>query len=144
MKAHIFTLLMILGIGLISSCNNEDDNSSQEKNIEGTWYLTNVRDGYGGVVSTDYQKGDIKWVFKQTNNTLVIENNIGSDNNLFLQSGIYNYNIVDYNYYTENDRVDSQIMILENEITMIILPTNNSLKILETNITHGRTAEFKR
>ena len=75
MKAKIFTLLMILGIGLISSCNN-DDNSSQENTIGGTWYLTNVKGGYGGVVSTDYQKGDIKWDFKQTDNTLIIENNI--------------------------------------------------------------------
>ena len=96
------------------------------------------------MVSTDYQKGDIKWVFNQTKNTLVIENNIESDDNLFLQSGIYNYNIEDYNYYTEDDRGDSQIMTLENEVTIIILPTETSLIILETYITHGRTAEFKR
>ncbi|MBJ7879599.1 hypothetical protein [Gelidibacter salicanalis] len=105
MKARILVLLLIVGIGFLNSCNNDDDDSSQEKSINGTWYLTNIRGGLGSM-NNDYSIGDVKWTFDQTNSILIVENKIGNSNSFYLHSGTYSFNIV------ENE--ETQIFFIDN------------------------------
>jgi len=135
MKARILTLLMIVGIGFLTSCNNNDDDSSQKKSINGTWYLTNVRGGLASI-NNDYSKGDVKWTFNQTNAILTVENKIGNNNTFYLHSGTYSFNI-------EDDEETQILFVDNNDYRMVILSIENSL-IITDDSNDGFTAEFKR
>lgn len=134
MKANIFTLLIIVGIGFLTSCSN-DDNSSQENTINGTWNLTNVRGGLASI-DNDYSKGDIKWTFDQTSAILTVENKIGNDNGFYLHSGTYSFNIEDDN--------ENQILFVDNDdFRMVILSIDKNL-IITDDFNDGFIAKFKR
>ena len=95
MKIKILTLLFVIGFGFLTSCNNDDDNSTQVKTISGTWNLKNVSGGLQSV-NVDYSRGDVKWSFNQTNNTLIVENNVTTEPKVIyagFDSGTYNYEI---------------------------------------------------
>ena len=134
MKARILTILIIIGIGFLTSCNN-DDVDIPEKTINGTWNLRNVKGGLASI-NNDYQKGDIQWTFNPINNTLTVANNIGNDKAFTLHSGTYQFNI--------EQNVESQILFVSNnDYRMVILSMDQNL-IITDDMNDGFTAEFNR
>ena len=135
MKTKILTLIMIIGIGFLNSCNNDDNDSLKEKTINGTWYLKNVGGGLASI-NVDYKRGDIKWIFNQTNNTLIVDNHTGNDNGFMLQSRAYTYNI--------EQKGETQIIFLDNgDYRMVVLSMENNL-LISDGMADGFTAEFQR
>lgn len=135
MKTKILTILLFIGIGFFISCNDNDDNSTQQETISGTWNLINVRGGLAGI-NNNYSKGDIKWAFDQTNAILTVENKIGNNNAFYLHNGIYSFNI-------EDDQETKILFIDNNDYRLVILSIDNSL-IITDDFNDGFTAEFKR
>ena len=135
MKTKLRALLLIVGIGLLTSCDKNDTNLPQEKSINGTWNLVNVRGGLASI-SKGYSKGDVKWIFNQNDKTLSVQNKVGNDNAFMLFTGSYTFNI--------EQNGDPQVLFVDNQdYRMIILSLDNTL-IINDNLTDGFTAEFKR
>lgn len=134
MKSKVLSLTLIVGIAFFTNCSGDDNNPAQDSTINGTWFLKNV---HGGLASLDidYAKGDIKWIFNQTNKTLTVQNNIGNDNGFMVHDGIYDYEI--------ELNGETQVLFLDNEIRMVILSFNNDL-IITDDFNDGFTAEFQR
>lgn len=135
MKTKLLNLLLIIGIGLLISCDNDDNDIPQEKTINGTWNLINVRGGFAPV-NINYSKGDVKWIFNRTDSTLFIQNKIGNDNAFMLHTGFYNFNI-------ERDGDTQVIFVDEDDYRIVILSLDNNL-IITNDMSDGFTAEFKR
>jgi hypothetical protein len=99
MKIGKLTLIMILGIVFFTSCNNEDD-SIQTTNLNGTWNLKNVSGGFPGI-DVDYENGIVTWQFvPEFENLIVLSsliNNGPQSAYLPLQSGNYNYAVTETN-----------------------------------------------
>lgn len=133
MKAQIFSLLIIIGIGFITSCSNIDDHLEPEKAIDGTWNLINKKGGLASF-NIDYQKGDIKWTFSESNNTLIVVNNIGNENAFHLHSGTYNFDI-------EQNGESQVLFVNDNDYRMVILSIDQNLTITDA-MNDGFTAEF--
>jgi hypothetical protein len=137
MKTNLLTLLLlIVGIGTLSKCGNIDIDLLQEKTINGTWNLINVKGGGWKIVNKDYSLGDVKWIFNQIDSTLTVQNNIGNDNAFMLHSGSYTFN-------TEQNGETQIIFVANNDYRSVILFMDNNL-IISDNSPHGFTAEFKR
>ena len=135
MKTRLLTFLLITGIGLFSSCKNDDNDLPQEKTINGTWNLINVHGGLASI-NKSYSKGDVKWIFNQTDSTLSVQNKIGNDNAFRLHSGSYTFNI--------EQNGDTQVLFVDNhDNRMVILSIDNNL-IISDDMNDGFTAEFKR
>jgi hypothetical protein len=99
MKIGKLTLIMILGIVFFTSCNNDDD-STQTENLNGTWNLKNVSGGFPGV-DVDYENGIVTWQFVPESEKLIVVssliNNGPQSAYLPLQSGDYNYTVTETN-----------------------------------------------
>jgi len=135
MNVQILTLFLVVGITFLASCSNDNNSPSPEQLIDGTWYLTNVSGGLASI-SVDYQRGDIKWIFNQTNNSLTVENYLGNDDGFMLNSGVYDYSI--------EQKSETQIIFVdEDDYRMVILSMGNNL-IITDDLNDGFTAEFKR
>ena len=137
MKSTILLLVCILGLGVVTSCNNDDDNTDQQESLDGTWNLTNVRGSLLGV-DLDYNEGEVIWNFNQ-DNILVVENNIMTtgpeDIYSGLDSGTYAYNIQVID--------DLDVLFVENREMGFLVLSNKNLKI-DDRATDGLLAEFER
>jgi len=125
MRTKIYGVLLFMGLGVLVSCNNDDDNPSQkEESISGVWHLENVSGGFTGV-DLDYSKGEVKWTFNEGNKTLVIENNIMTtgpkDIHAGLDSGTYPYTI-------EEDK-GMKTLTVNNNVKGVLIITSDTLKI---------------
>ena len=138
MKSTILLLVCILGLGVVTSCNNDDDNTDQQESLDGTWNLTNVRGSLLGV-DLDYNRGEVIWNFIQDENTLVVENNIMTTGPEDIYSGldsgtyVYNIQVID----------DLDVLFVENREMGFVVLSNNNLKI-DDRATDGLLAEFER
>ena len=88
MKLGKLSLLLFLGIALLTGCSNDDD-SLQEETLNGIWNVNNISGGIAGI-DNGYETGIITWTFN--NQTLTVENNAAQGNiyNGF-ESGTYSY-----------------------------------------------------
>ncbi len=135
MKTKVLVSLLIIGIGLLTSCGNDDNDLPQETTFDGTWNLINVHGGLASV-NRDYSKGEVKWIFNKTDNTLSVQNKFGNDNAFMLQSGFYTFKI--------EQNGETQILFVDsNDYRMVILSMDNNL-IISDDLNDGFTAEFKR
>lgn len=134
MKIKSLTLILITGVGLLTGCD-DDDNLFHEKTINGTWNLINKHGGLA-FIDKDYSKGDIKWIFDESNATLTVENKIGNDNAFMLHSGTFDFNI-------EQNSETQILFVNNNDYRMVILSIDNDL-IITDDLNDGFTAEFKR
>ena len=135
MKTKLLTLLLFVGIGLLISCAEDENDLSSEITINGTWDLINVR---GGLASSNinYSKGDVKWIFDQTDSTLSVQNKVGNDKAFMLHSGSYDFSI--------GLNAGTQILFVDNDDhRMVILSLDNNL-IISDDMNDGFTAEFKK
>ena len=96
MKTVILTFLLLIVLGIITSCDKNEDSPKLENAINGTWNLKRVSGGFAGM-SIEYIAGEVKWTFNQKNSTLIVENNIEStgpeDIYAGHDSGTYSYEI---------------------------------------------------
>jgi hypothetical protein len=88
------TIILILSIFLATSCNNDDDNLTEQNNqdIVATWNLLRFEQ-FGPIYN--YNNEEIQWIFN-SNETVTVEIVDGTevDSNLLLNnSGIYSYSI---------------------------------------------------
>lgn len=135
MKTKLILCLLLVGLGLSTSCNNDDNDLPQEKTINGTWNLINVRGGLGSI-NKNYVIGDVKWAFDQTDSTLSVQNSTGNDNAFMLLSGLYTFTI--------EQNGETQVLFANNkDYRMVILSIDNNL-IITDDFNDGFTAEFKR
>ncbi|MBD1398480.1 hypothetical protein H9Q13_15010 [Pontibacter sp. JH31] len=135
MKAQILILLMVVGIGLMTSCKRDDNDPAPEITINGTWNLKSVRGGLASI-NREYKKGDVKWIFNETNKTLTVANNIGNDNAYMLPSGTYQYNI--------DQTGKSQVLLVNNtDYRMVILSIDQNL-VISDDMLDGFTGEFNK
>jgi len=138
MKFRALALLMIL-IGLLSSCNNDDDNSLSQEGINGSWNLKNVTGGFIGV-NIDYNQGDVIWTFNSQNNSLVVENNIITTGPEDIYAGL---DTGSYSYIIEQNGDVETLFIDGNERGNIELQ-NNILKIDDGIIADGFITLFEK
>ena len=134
MRTKLLPLLLIVGIGFLTSCGNDFDDLSKEKSINGTWNLKNVQ---GGMTfrSFDYPRGDVKWTFNLTDSTLTVQKKIGNDNAFMLENGSYDFNI--------EQNGETQFLFVDGYYRMEILSVDNNLMINDGN-EDGFTAKFIR
>lgn len=135
MKKNILTLFLFIAIGFFASCGNDSDDLPQEKTINGTWNLKNVRGGFAST-NVNYSKGDIKWIFNQADSTLSVQNKIGNDNSFMLLSGSYTFNI--------EQNGETQILFVDNGDYRIIILSMDINLIVTDGMNDGFTAEFIR
>jgi hypothetical protein len=138
MKFRVLALLIIL-IGLLSSCNNDDDNSLSQEGINGSWNLKNVTGGFIGV-NIDYNQGDVIWTFNCQNNSLVVENNIITTGPEDIYAGL---DTGSYSYIIEQNGDVETLFIDGNERGNIELQ-NNILKIDDGIIADGFITLFEK
>lgn len=127
---QFFTTILLFVV--FTSCNNDDDNSTQPT-LPINWSLTHVAGGFAGIDDT-FPTGLIQWAFDQETNTLIVVNNNDDDmlNDMF-DSGSYPYNI-------ENNGTDDILTVdgielgvitqSENEINIDQQPTDGFLLTL--------------
>jgi len=118
-----FYFITIVVFLTILGCSS---NSSQTSVINGTWNLVNVGGGINGI-NDDYENGVIKWIFNRPEafNLKVENNNFSSTEYDGLESGIYNYVILEYNgdffliiegeEFGRYDLSDNNLLINQNE-----------------------------
>jgi hypothetical protein len=128
-------LLPILAAVLLPSCRSDDNDLFDEKTINGTWYLKNLRGGYAPS-SHDYFKGSVVWTFNQIDSTLLVENKIGNEHAFLLHSGSYKFLI------EENE--ETRIIVVEDADYSIQVRSVDRDLFLFDGLTHGYTAEFRR
>lgn len=139
MRTKIFGVLLFIGLGLLSSCSSDDDNSVSNETIDGVWHLKNVSGGLTGV-DLDYTIDEVKWIFNEGNKTLLVENNIMTtgpkDIHAGLDSGTYTYSIEVNN--------DTKTLKINDNIQGILTITKGNLKIDDGVVADGFLKEFVR
>ena len=119
MKTKAITFLFILGLGLLLSCNNDDD-YSQKETIDGIWNLKNVN--LDSRLNIDYEIGEVVWNFDLNTNTLIIVNNSEASESENIrpefETGTYEFKI------QQNGNAQS-LIIKDIDMGPIILSPNN-------------------
>ena len=130
MKIGKLSLLMILGIVLFTSCNNDDD-STESESIIGIWNVKNISGGINGI-EDEYETGIITWAFN--NQTLTVENN-DAQGNIYsgFESGTYNY--------SANEINGINYIIIDNAEYGSYTLSNNNLTINQNETTSGSGAD---
>ncbi|OBX22155.1 hypothetical protein LX77_03201 [Gelidibacter algens] len=118
MKVRILTLFLTLGLVICISCNNDDD-SSQNETLIGSWNLKTAKAGLLGI-DEDFETGIITWAFNNQNLTVV--NNTTDENSYSgYESGTYSYSIVESNgnsYITINNAEVGKYILSKNNLTI--------------------------
>jgi|TARA_B110000967_G_scaffold201944_1_gene239944 hypothetical protein len=119
MKLGKLSLLLFLGIALLTGCSNDDD-SLQEETLNGIWNVNNISGGIAGI-DNGYETGIITWTFN--NQTLTVENNAA-------QGNIYNgFESGTYSYLLLEDENEQFINLNESGDYLKIIIENNEMKI---------------
>jgi hypothetical protein len=118
------SILFICFLTFINCSTNNDD--TQPKVIEVYWSLTNTTGGLAGV-DDDFNKGEIKWVFNELTETLIVDNqNTDNTKQDGLASGNYSYSILEVG-------LDSFLLIDSEEVGRLLVST--SKLTLDENVT---------
>ena len=125
-----FTL--IIAIGLLNSCSNDDEPSTQNE-LNGKWYLVNVWGGIDGR-SIDYNKGDIIWTFDTENKTITVMNNLGDNEFYRLNTGEYEYEFMNG---------DDNLILIDDYLYMEIVSAESDL-VLSDNMADGFIGTFEK
>lgn len=124
MKTGKLSLLIVLAILLVASCNNNDDALNQAETINGIWNLKNVTGGWR-LTNIDYAQGEVQWNFNLENNILIVENNIITTGPKEIYAGLDSGT---YNIEIEQNGETKTLFINDAERGVIIL-LNSNLKI---------------
>ena len=99
MKTKAFTFVLLFGI-LITNCSVENDEGLSDENlseisIHGTWNLKSIADVSAPGNQSNFEDGEIKWVFDVRDSSLCVVNNaVQNDNGPvvgYLLSGNYEF-----------------------------------------------------
>lgn len=138
MKLIKISFLIILGLLVFTSCNNDDD-SIQPVSINGVWNLKNVRGGFVNI-DIDYNLGDVIWDFDLSNNTVTVQNNILTTGPEYIYagpvSGTYPISI--------EQNGPTEILIVDNLIVGNIILQGSNLVLDGDIASDGFLAEFER
>lgn len=132
MKHLKLYFLLIIAIGLLNSCSNDDEPSTQ-KELNGKWYLVNVWGGIDGR-SIDYNKGDIIWTFDTENKTITVTNNLGDNEFYRLNTGEYEYEFMDG---------DDNLILIDDYLYMEIVSAESDL-VLSDKMADGFIGTFEK
>lgn len=87
-------LILLISFFALTNCSINNDNT-QPKVTEVYWSLTNTTGGLAGV-NDNFDKGEIKWVFNELTETLIVENDNTDDTKQDgLDSGNYAYSVLE-------------------------------------------------
>ena len=147
MKLGKLSLLLFLGIALLTGCSNDDD-SLQEETLNGIWNVNNISGGIAGI-DNGYETGIITWTFN--NQTLTVENNAAQGNiyNGF-ESGTYSYLLLEdenEQFINLNESGDYLKIIIENDEMEIVPEDSRWLvngEIIPVAISDSYTFKFER
>ncbi|AXO79974.1 hypothetical protein DZC78_06095 [Olleya aquimaris] len=138
MKIGKLSLLMVLSLVFLTSCNNDDD-STQPETLNGIWNLSKVWGGLQGI-NIDYNQGEVKWDFNLNNNTLTVENNLVTTGPEYiyagLESGTYDIEIIQSG--------ETETLYIDNNERGVLILTENNLKIDDGLAADGFIRELKR
>lgn len=124
---HILLILLISFFTLTNCSVNEDD--TQQKVIEVYWSLTNTSGGIAGV-NDNFDRGIIKWVFNEFNETLIVENGNTDDTKVDgLDSGTYSYSILEVG--------ENSFLVIDSEEAGRITITTSKLTLDENETSEG-------
>ena len=99
MKTKVFTFVLLFGI-LLTSCSVENDVGLSDENlseisIHGTWNLKSVSGTWVPGDQSNFEDGEIKWVFDVRDSSLCVVNNAEQNDNGpvagYLLSGNYEF-----------------------------------------------------
>lgn len=128
MKKQI-SILGILLTALLAGCSSESG-ATQDSVVEGQWKLVNVSGSFAGI-SHDFPAGTITWDFNPTTQMVtVINNNTDDTLNDVLETGVYNYQIVD----SSDPNFCSQTIKINNNEMGCFSVVNDTLHISEAHV----------
>ncbi|MEM9361128.1 MAG: hypothetical protein AAGA43_00765 [Bacteroidota bacterium] len=134
-KSSLSALFVLL---VFSSCNSDDDVSALNQ-INGTWNLARVTDGFAGV-NIAYSRGDVVWIFNEASKNLdvmnLIENTGPEDIYSGPDTGSYTYEI------TSEDEIETLRFNNADRGTFTIV--NDSLIINKGIVSEGAITIFIR
>lgn len=141
MKISFLAFSMALLFGLSTSCSKDDTLvSTPPVGINGAWSLDNVSGGLMGA-NVKFSNGDVTWTFNSTNQTLVVQNNVGTSDPNYqftdLASGSYSYTI-------QNIGGQQQLLINNNSRGVILTLNSTDLDIDEGVSVDGFIRKFRR
>ncbi len=135
---QFLNLSLTLLLTVFMSCSN-DDNSAENETLSGVWHLKNVSGGIQGT-NIDYEEGEVKWAFRESDNAVVVENNIMTTGpeDIFagLDSGVYEYEIQQLG--------QTKMLYVDGNVMGAILFSSGNLKIDEGSDVDGLVKEFTR
>ena len=109
-------LTAMIFIVIITSCSiNNDDDKPQV--VRSEWHLKNVSGGLAGV-NNDFDFNQVIWVFNELQGSLTVLNNNTNAVEDGLDSGTYNYSLLD-------DGTTTFLIIDDNEFGGLIILNNN-------------------
>ena len=121
-------LILLISFFTLTHCSTNNDNT-QPNVTEVYWSLTNTTGGVAGV-NDDFPKGEIKWVFNELTETLIVENN-NTDNTKQggLDSGNYAYSLLEVGL--------NSFLIIDSEEVGRLTVTTSKLIIDENQTSQG-------
>jgi hypothetical protein len=105
------TVLLLVIVGFLFSCNNSDDTNQITNELNGDWNLISVRCFCEPI---NLETGEHIWEFNLTENELNVTNNVSQDLHTILETGTYDINVIDskitilnveYDFYFENGKL---------------------------------------
>lgn len=128
MKKNL-SILGILLAGLLTGCSSES-NSSHSNIVNGQWKLVNVSGSFAGI-NNDFPAGTITWDFNPTTQMVTVVNNNTDDSlNDILETGIYNYQIIN----SSDPDFCSQTIKINNHEMGCFSVVNDTLQISEAHV----------
>ena len=114
MNLKVLTSLIFIVILTSCSIKNEDD---KPQVVRSEWHLKNVSGGLAGV-NNDFDFNQVIWVFNESQGSLTVLNNNTNAVEDGLDSGTYNYSLLD-------DGNNTFLIIDDNEFGGLIILNNN-------------------
>ena len=105
------TVLLLVVVGFLFSCNKSDDINQITNELIGDWNLISVRCFCEPI---NLETGEHIWKFNLTENELNVTNNVSEDLHTILKTGTYDINVIDskitilnieYDFYFENEKL---------------------------------------
>jgi len=96
MNKILLTIMAFLALAVNNSCENDDLNDSTTPPLNDLWNLTSIQGGFADV-NYQFDEGEITWDFNvETNILYVVNNNIEDEGYDSLQTGEYNFSIIEF------------------------------------------------
>jgi hypothetical protein len=124
------TILFILSLFFITSCDKNDETSQETNDLVGSWYLMSFNPGFGQ--TENYNTEDIIWTIN-SDNSIDVTLNVTTSTQLPLnENGNYSYNII------SSDSVNVENVTYEYELE------NQILKLLDNPASDGIILTFQK